>query len=103
MLLKGFLVETGMVENLSEIIVIAVGMDKPGLVSEVSNVIFELNGNIEDMDQVVMRNVFIMSVFARFDNPHFSVEKLKNILSERCGKVGLKVEVYSVKELSGGV
>ncbi len=88
---------------MDEIVVVAVGIDRPGLVSEVSNVIFELGGNIEDMDQVVMRNVFVMSVFARFDSSNFSLEKFKNILSERCGRFGLKVEVYPVRELSGGV
>jgi len=82
-------------------LVIAVGKDKPGLVSEVSEAVFDAGGNIEDMDQVVMRNIFVMSMLVSMKNPERSARKLKKLLKRKSEKTGLNITVYSVKDFEG--
>lgn len=83
------------------LLITAVGKDRPGLVSEVSEAIFDAGGNIEDMDQVVMRGLFVMSVLVSL-NPGGSVEKLKRLLRRKERKTGLKISMYEVGRFLGG-
>ncbi|RLI28356.1 MAG: hypothetical protein DRO46_04130 [Candidatus Hecatellales archaeon] len=83
------------------LLIVAVGRDRPGLVSEVSEAIFDAGGNIEDMDQVVMRNVFVMSILVETQNPEKSLRKLRQLLRRKSRKTGLKISVYRVKDFRG--
>jgi predicted amino acid-binding ACT domain protein len=87
---------------LTELLITAVGRDKPGLVSEVSEAVFDAGGNIEDMDQVVMRNIFVMSMLVSFKNPRKPVKKLEALLKGKERKTGLKISVYRVGSLLRG-
>jgi len=44
------------------LVIIAVGPDRSGLINEVTSVIADFGYNIEDMDQVVMHDIFILSL-----------------------------------------
>lgn len=80
---------------------VAVGKDKPGLIAGVTSIISELNGNIEDMDQVVLQEVFIMSLIVKFLNLEDTekIEKLINMLNREGKKLGLKIQVYPLSKL----
>ena len=84
-----------------DVIIIAVGKDKPGLVASVTSIIAELSGNIEEMDQVVLRNIFIMSLVVRFLNSEFSgkFEKLCEALAKEGERVGLRIHAYRLSDL----
>ena len=88
---------------MDKIVVVAVGKDKPGLIAEVTSIISRLGGNIEDMDQVVLQNVFVMSLIIKFFNPkNFGkLEELNRLLVKKGKKIGLKIHVYSLKNLWG--
>jgi len=81
--------------------VIAVGKDKPGLVAGVTTMISKLKGNIEEMDQVVLRDVFVMSLLIKFlDSENLrEPEELKEALISQGEKIGLKVHIYPLKDL----
>ncbi|MEM3039179.1 MAG: ACT domain-containing protein [Candidatus Methanomethylicaceae archaeon] len=74
-------------------VITAVGPDRPGLIAEISSVISEFGCNIEDMDQVVMKGIFILSMLiklaAALDLNAFRI-KLEYI----CHELGLEVSFY---------
>ncbi|MHC1586493.1 MAG: ACT domain-containing protein [Candidatus Hecatellaceae archaeon] len=83
---------------MSLLLVVAVGRDRPGLVSEVSEAIFDAGGNIEDMDQVVMREIFVMSILVSLKNPRKSSNKLRKLLRRKSEKTGLNIQVFRVED-----
>ena len=84
-------------------LVVAVGKDRPGLVSEVAEAILDAGGNIEDLDQVVMRGVFVMSVLVRLNNPEADSRTLRQLLKRKEARTGLKIKIYSVSNLMRGL
>ncbi|RLG92128.1 MAG: ACT domain-containing protein [Candidatus Hecatellales archaeon] len=88
-------------EKDDRVVIVAVGKDKPGLIAGVTSIISELNGNIEDMDQVVLQEVFIMSLIVRFLNLETKekIERLMDMLNREGEKLGLKVHVYPLSRL----
>ncbi|RLI24660.1 MAG: hypothetical protein DRO52_05240 [Candidatus Hecatellales archaeon] len=88
---------------MTELLITAVGRDRPGLVSEISEAVFDAGGNIEDMDQVVMRNIFVMSMLVSFSNPRTPIRKLERLLRRKEKKTGLKISIYRVGSLLKGV
>jgi len=82
-----------------EILVIAVGHDKPGLIAGVTSMVAEAGGNIEDMDQVVLRDIFIMSLLIKLQRHTIKKSKLKRDLVREGERLGLRVHVYDGKDL----
>jgi ACT domain-containing protein len=82
----------------NEILVMAVGRDKPGLVAGVTSMIAEAQGNIEDMDQVVLRDIFIMSLLVSLPGV-IKKKKLENDLIEEGKNLGLRIQVYDRRAL----
>jgi len=101
--LKGFFQREAKkgLEKDDRVVIVAVGKDKPGLIAGVTSIISELNGNIEDMDQVVLQEVFIMSLIVRFLNLETKekIERLMDMLNREGEKLGLKVHVYPLSRL----
>lgn len=73
--------------------VVAYGRDRPGLIAGLASAIAEAGGNIEDLDEVVMRGVFVISLLASFEGSP-GLEELRRRLSSRGAELGLRVEVY---------
>ncbi|RLI32078.1 ACT domain-containing protein [Candidatus Bathyarchaeota archaeon] len=90
-----------MAEMESKVVIIAIGKDKPGLVANVTSVVSELMGNIEELDQVVLQGIFIMSMIVKLLNLNSSkkLSELTSKLSKQGEKIGLKIHVYPVKTL----
>jgi ACT domain-containing protein len=83
----------------NRVVLIAVGEDKPGLVAGVTSMIANAKGNIIDIDQVVLQNVFIMSILADLRESNIKKRRLKELLIKEGKKLGLKIHVYNLKEL----
>ncbi len=76
-------------------ILTAVGSDRPGLVDEVSQFIFERGGNIEDSRMVNLRGQFAMMVLIAGDDPTLAtITQQLNDLSQR---TGLRAELSSAQ------
>lgn len=76
------------------LVIITVGPDRSGLIAEITSVIADFDFNIEDMDQVVMHGVFILSLLINISHAVESLEKLRKKLEYRCHELGLEVAFY---------
>lgn len=79
-------------------LITAVGKDRPGLIAGLTTAIAEVGGNIEDLDEVVMRGVFVMSVLVSLEGSA-TMDELKDRVRRRGEELGLKVEVYDPVEM----
>lgn len=75
------------------IIITAIGQDKPGLVSGLTNVIAEVNANIIDVEETVLRGLFAMFMIVDIGSATISAEELKERLEKKGREVGLQVNV----------
>ncbi|MCQ5336948.1 MAG: ACT domain-containing protein [Candidatus Methanomethylicia archaeon] len=75
------------------ILITAVGPNRPGLMAEISSIIAEFGYNIEDLDQVVMKNIFILSMLVKIPF-NASIDRLKEKMSYLCNELGLEVSFY---------
>jgi len=85
------------------VVIVAVGYDKPGLISTVSSIVSNLSGNVEDMDQVVLRGIFIMSLVIKFLKPicDADIGELTKHLVREGKKVGLTIHVHPLNSFRG--
>ena len=75
-------------------ILTALGSDRPGLVDEVSQFIFERGGNIEDSRMVNLRGQFAMMVL--FGGPDAAIERIRGDVGTFGQSAKLHVEVAGV-------
>ena len=89
-----------MKSNNDRILVMAAGKDQPGFVAAVTSIISDLSGNIEEMDQVVLSGIFVMSLIIKLEvgAPHFFA-KVERFLIDRGAKIGLRIYVNRLKDL----
>src|SRR4030095_12160164 len=72
-------------------ILTAIGADRPGLVDEVSEFIFQRGGNIEDSRMVNLRGQLAMMVLSRCPPP--TTPRLKSELWQLKQQSGLQIEL----------
>lgn len=79
---------------MSQLIITALGNDRPGLVAELTRAIHELGANLADSRMVNLRGHFAMLVLV--DGPEATLLKLRGALEGRRAELGLHLEVRSV-------
>ncbi|MDD1776180.1 MAG: ACT domain-containing protein [Candidatus Methanomethylicus sp.] len=80
------------------IVITVIGPDRSQLIAEITSVIADFNYNIEDMDQVVMHNIFILSLLVNIAQDVANYERLRKKLQYRCQELGLEVNFYYAGE-----
>jgi len=75
------------------VVVTAIGRDRPGLVAELTSIIAEVNGNIVDIEESVMRGLFTMFMIVDLSEATASPEELKERLVGKGREVGLQVSI----------
>lgn len=80
----------------------AIGLDSPGLVSKITAKVFELNGNIIDVEESCRRGLFSIFLIIDFSGSHISMETITDALSRIGEETGLKVVlgVYQEDQIS---
>ncbi|MDA3811540.1 MAG: hypothetical protein PF518_14575 [Spirochaetaceae bacterium] len=76
-----------------QIVISVLSKDRPGIIADITNVIYELNGDLADMSQLVLNGFFSMIVMAQFDENitiESITEKVKKINSETSLEVIVK-------------
>ncbi len=82
-----------------KIVITVVGVDRPGIVAMVANILAENNINIEDMRSTILQSgtpVFTMIMIADMSNSKISYDELKNILKKKEEETG--VTLIALKE-----
>jgi len=70
-----------------------IGKDKKGIVAKVSNLLYKNNINIEDINQKVMEELFVMTMLVDVSGYKYPLQKLNSSL-ENIGKLmGLKIQL----------
>ncbi len=72
--------------------VTVIGKDRKGVVADITNFIFKNNGNIEQVNQNVVRELFGMQLEASFN--HVNKEDLSSGLRQLAHKLNMEVKVH---------
>jgi formyltetrahydrofolate deformylase len=69
-----------------------VGNDRKGVVADITNFIFKIGGNIEQVNQNVVRGLFGMQLEASFET--FDRKKIDHGMSSLAKKLGMEIKVH---------
>jgi phosphoserine phosphatase len=75
------------------VVITATGKDKPGLTTEITELIANANGNIVDIEAFSMRGLFAIFMIIDWRCMSISLESLRSQLMEIGKKIGLEVNV----------
>ncbi len=76
-------------------VISVLSLDRPGIVADITGVIFKLDGDLADLSQSVLSNFFIMTVIAQFDSD-ISVKEIKEKITSIESATSLEVMVQEV-------
>ena len=71
----------------------AIGLDSPGLVSKITTDIFELGGNIIDVEEYCRRDLFSIFLIIDFSASNHSMDEITTTLKAIENETGLKVSI----------
>ncbi|MCP8316322.1 MAG: phosphoserine phosphatase SerB [archaeon] len=69
------------------------GLDRPGLVAGISEILANAKVNLVDVDQTVIRKLFAMFMIADFTNSNKEFERIREDLSKKAKELGMKVSI----------
>jgi phosphoserine phosphatase len=80
----------------------AIGLDSPGLVSKITTQVFDLNGNIIDVEEICRRGLFSIFLIIDFSGSDVPMQKITDALSHMGEETGLKVVlgIYEEDQIS---
>ena len=74
-----------------QIIVTVSGVDKVGIVAEVTAVLAKYEVNIEDIKQTLMQGHFVMFMLCSIEKSNVSFPEFQSLLKDECAKLGMEV------------
>lgn len=77
----------------NKIIVTISGMDKIGIVAEVTSVLAKYMVNVEDIKQTLMQGYFVMFLLGDISKSKYSFKEIKEALISACKKLEMEVWV----------
>ncbi|OUJ19369.1 ACT domain-containing protein [Methanonatronarchaeum thermophilum] len=82
--------------NEEDVVVITVeGSDHPGIVAGITQALADVDANILDISQTVVREVFTMLLFADLKNSDIEFNELKERLNQVGDEQGVRITVQS--------
>ena len=70
-----------------------IGEDKKGIVAKISNLLYECDINIEDINQKIMGSYFVMTMLVDMKESKYSLEKVREELEKIGEELRLKVQI----------
>ena len=86
---------------MSEMIVTAMGPDRPGLVGDLTGILLEAGLNVADSRMVNLRGQFALVLLAEGSSP--AIAQGRGLLEERAAKLGLRVFFGDASEANAAV
>jgi len=82
----------------------ATGLDSPGLVAKITTKIFEMNGNIIDVEESCRRGLFYIFLIIDFSASGYSTDAISAALNSIGEETGLRIilGIYDEEEISYG-
>lgn len=81
-----------MQEKSNRVIVTVIGVDKVGIIANVSNLLAEANANIVDISQTTLREFFTMIMMVDLEKSNVSFDELRKRLNAKGDAMGLKID-----------
>ncbi|MCB2185796.1 MAG: ACT domain-containing protein [Deltaproteobacteria bacterium] len=76
------------------VFVVVIGQDQKGIIARVSTLLFDLQANIEDVQQKVMDGTFVMTLLADVSEASVDTGGLRQKLEELGRSLGLTIMVH---------
>lgn len=76
-------------------IITVVGIDKIGIIAEVTGLLSSLMINIEDISQTVMQNYFTMMMLVDTSKTKIPMEELEDILQKKGQEIDMVINIRS--------
>jgi ACT domain-containing protein len=76
-------------------IITVIGEDKPGIVAQVSTMLWKKNVNIEELNQGVIKGKFFMLMAVDLGKSSVTFEQLSRELKQLGEKIGLDISLYN--------
>ncbi|WP_406671098.1 ACT domain-containing protein [Methanolobus sp. ZRKC4] len=77
----------------SRFIITVIGIDKVGIVADVSRVMADFNVNIVDISQTIMEDLFTMIMLAEVKEENFDLVSFQKAMSETGRELGVEAKV----------
>ena len=74
-------------------IVSVIGHDKKGIIAKVSNCLYEMDINIEDISQTIMQDYFTMIMLVSIKDCAVSYEEVANTLKALGEEIGVTIRI----------
>jgi ACT domain-containing protein len=75
------------------VVVTVIGLDRTGIVANISNILAENNVNIEDISQTIMDKYFAMIMLVDIAKSKKSLEELQKLLARKGSDMNMEVKV----------
>ncbi len=76
-----------------QIIITVSGVDKVGIVAEVTSVLAKYEVNIEDIKQTLMQGHFVMFMLCDIEKSSYSFKEIKDVITNTGKNMGMEVWV----------
>ncbi|MBF7096866.1 ACT domain-containing protein [Alkalibacter mobilis] len=76
-----------------KVIITVIGKDKPGIIFNVSKILFENSVNIEDISQTIMQDYFTMMMLADMSNASSDFNSVKSLLEKAGEDIGVSIKI----------
>lgn len=76
-------------------IVSVIGKDKKGIIAKVSNALYQLNINIEDISQTIMQDYFTMIMLVDLSGADCDFNGVSQILQETAEDIGVEIHIQN--------
>ena len=74
-------------------VVTVIGKDQKGIISKISNILFENGVNILDISQTIMQDMFTMIMLVNFENDNVTVKQISEKFEQAEKDMGLSIHV----------
>ncbi len=77
----------------SRFIITVIGIDKVGIVADITQVMALYNVNIVDISQTIMADLFTMIMLGQIKDENFDLSAFQKAMSEKGAELGVEVKV----------
>lgn len=78
---------------MTKAVITVIGVDKTGIIANVSNLLYENEINILDISQTIMQEMFCMIMLVDLDKSKIGTDKLTEMLNDMGKRLGVSIRI----------